>query len=94
MESWNEGFEESTDGELGPLKERIDAFNSFFTAEAREGDVYEFRYLPGPGLQVVLGGEVKGTIPGLDFKRAFFGIWLGEDPVDDDLKAELLGLDP
>jgi len=94
VESWNEGFEESTDGELGPLKERIDAFNSFFTAEAREGDVYEFRYLPGPGLQVVLGGEVKGTIPGLDFKRAFFGIWLGEDPVDDDLKAELLGLDP
>ena len=33
----------------------------------------------------------KGTIEGLDFKKALFGIWLGNKPADDDLKAGMLG---
>ena len=32
------------------------------------------------------------AIPGLDFKKAVFGIWLSDDPVDEDLKDAMLGL--
>jgi hypothetical protein len=30
-------------------------------------------------------------IPGLDFKKALFGIWLCDNPADKDLKLKLLG---
>lgn len=42
--------------------------------------------------------EIKHTkdgyeaLPGLDFKKALFGIWLSDNPVDEDLKDALLGL--
>lgn len=32
------------------------------------------------------------AIPGLDFKKALFGIWLSNDPVDPALKKAMLGL--
>lgn len=34
---------------------------------------------------------LEGKIPGFDFKKAFFGIWLSPTPVDADLKKALLG---
>jgi Chalcone isomerase-like len=36
-------------------------------------------------------GELKGTIQGEDFQRAFLSIWFGERAVADDLKVALLG---
>ena len=32
------------------------------------------------------------ALPGLDFKKALFGIWLSNDPVDEDLKDAMLGV--
>ena len=34
----------------------------------------------------------KGVIEGEDFNAALLDIWLGEEPADDDLKEEMLGL--
>jgi hypothetical protein len=34
---------------------------------------------------------LKGKIPGFDFKKALFGIWLSDKPVDETLKKHLLG---
>ena len=34
---------------------------------------------------------LKGKIPGFDFKKALFGIWLSDKPVDETLKKNLLG---
>jgi hypothetical protein len=31
------------------------------------------------------------VIDGLDFKRALFGIWLGDKPVQKELKDKMLG---
>jgi hypothetical protein len=42
-------------------------------------------------VRVSIKGEVKGTIKGLDFKKAVFGIWLGEKPADAKLKKGMLG---
>ncbi len=41
---------------------------------------------------VIKNGVVKGKIPGFEFKKAFFGIWLSDKPVKESLKNELLGL--
>ena len=32
-----------------------------------------------------------GTIEGMEFKKALFGIWLSNRPADDDLKEAMLG---
>jgi hypothetical protein len=37
------------------------------------------------------GGQLKGTIPGRDFQKAFLSMWFGSNPVQQDLKAALLG---
>ena len=88
---WNEGFANATMGNLGPIKERADTFNSFFTEDARKGDIYDMIYTPGEGVCVSIKGKLMGTISGLDFKKALFAIWLGEKPVDNVLKQGMLG---
>ena len=40
---------------------------------------------------VIKNGVVKGQIPGFEFKKVFFGIWLSENPVNASLKDNLLG---
>jgi len=45
-------------------------------------------YVPGEGPAVSVNGSEKTRIPGLDFKKAVFGICLGERPADKDLKRE------
>ena len=42
---------------------------------------------------VIKNGVVKGKIPGFEFKKAFFGIWLSDKPVKESLKNELLGIE-
>ena len=36
--------------------------------------------------------KFQGKVKGFEFKKALFGIWLSENPVDKDLKKQLLGL--
>ena len=91
VDAWNEGFANATTGGLGTIKESTDKFNSFFTEEARKGDIYDIIYTPGEGVNVYIKGKLMGTIRGLDFKKALFAIWLGEKPVDNSLKQGMLG---
>ena len=91
VDAWNEGFSNATAGNLGPIKERIDNFNSFFAEEARKGDIYDIIYTPGQGASVYIKGKLMGTVSGLDFKKVLFAIWLGEKPVDNSLKQGMLG---
>lgn len=42
-------------------------------------------------ITVNVGGESRGTVEGQGFGRAILSIWLGEHPVDADLKKALLG---
>jgi hypothetical protein len=47
----------------------------------------------GKATQVLIDGKAAGApIEGEDFYRALLRIWLGEKPVQDDLKKALLGL--
>ena len=89
--AWDEGFDKATGGNIEPIAKEIKAFNAFFTEEAKEGDIYDIVYTPGEGVAVTMNGVLKGTIKGLDFKKALFAIWLGDDPADSGLKEGMLG---
>jgi hypothetical protein len=40
---------------------------------------------------LALNGTEVGVIDGGDFARAYFGIWLGDEPIDDRFRDQLLG---
>ena len=48
-------------------------------------------YLPKEGVKVYKNNKLLGTIEGMEFKRALFGIWLSKKPADKDLKQAMLG---
>ena len=59
---------------------------------AHRGDIINFDFTPDGGTAVTLNGIPRGqTIPGEDFYQAVLRIFLGEHPVDRDLKRGLLG---
>jgi hypothetical protein len=55
-----------------------DGFNLIYTPIDKSIWVYKNKIL-------------EGKIPGFEFKKAFFGIWLSDNPVDEELKNSLLG---
>ena len=60
--------------------------------ETKKGDSFNLIYnSKDEHLWVFKNDELKGKIPGFDFKKAFFGIWLSDNPVDEHLKQDLLG---
>ena len=91
VDTWNEGFAKATGGNISPIKAEIDTFNAYFTEEAKRGDIYDIIYVPGQGVAVYMKGAKKGTIQGVDFKKALFSIWLGDQPADKNLKKGMLG---
>lgn len=88
------GMEKSV-GEEGILKfsrELTELENLLSTEETRSGDIFELSYSPLDGsLWISKNKQIKGKIKGIEFKKAFFGIWLSENPVDKGLKEDLLG---
>jgi hypothetical protein len=86
-----EGFENATKGDTEPIKSQIEEFISVFKEKIEKNDIFELTYLPAEGLEVYKNGEFKSRIEGPAFKRALFGIWLGEKPAQKSLKEEMLG---
>ena len=87
----DEGFIKSTNNSLSSLQTRINQFKQIFKDEIKKGDKYVFQYEPSKGLSIIRNGKLSAIIPGLDFKKALFGIWLCDNPADKDLKSQLLG---
>jgi len=88
--SLQEGFQNSTQGKLEPIREEIQKFRECFSDEISRGNVFDLVYLPNQGVMVFKDGKRKGIVAGLEFKQALFGIWLCDRPVDADLKQALL----
>ena len=87
----NEGLVKSTGNNIGPIMKEIDQLTSTFNSDVSTGDFYEFIYLPVTGTNVVKNSEYIDTIPGIDFKKAFFGIWISNNPIQKNLKKAMLG---
>jgi len=57
----------------------------------KKGDVLTLDYQPGVGTRISVNGTTRGTVTGAGFGRALLRIWLGNNPVQDDLKKGMLG---
>ena len=93
LSAWVEGFEDNLSAEeYKSLEPRIKSFNSLFETVA-SGDVVFLDFIPGKGTRVTSKGQQKGVIEGADFYSVLLKIWLGDEPVDEDLKTALTGAD-
>lgn len=79
-----------TADQVNDLQSRIDNLAALYR-DVNPGDRYALTYVPGEGTMLSLNGETLGTIPGEDFSRAVFAIWLGDNPIDHSFKTQLLG---
>jgi hypothetical protein len=89
-------------GELPPVPpaswrarlDRLEPRHARALAEAwprlRRGDAVTVAYRPGRGTVVALGDRVVTADPGHGLMAALAGFWLGEDPVSEPLRAEVL----
>ena len=78
-----------TPAELAKIQGRIARINAAYK-DVKSGDRYALTYLPGRGTELALNGTPLIVIEGADFAAAYFGIWLGREPIDEKLKRDLL----
>ena len=73
------------------LEPKIELHGSMYE-DVKPGDRYSLTYIPGKGTELALNGEPKGTVEGSEFAAALFSIWLGNKPIDNSFKNQILGL--
>jgi len=91
LSATEEGFQNATNGNTAPIQNEINAFNKCFD-KIEKKDVFDIVYVPAQGVTVSRNGKPQGTIKGLEFKKALFGIWLCDKPADKKLKNGMLGI--
>lgn len=89
------GFKKNnSDNEIARFQAKLDEIRSQMMAfgQVKKGTTIRIDNTPGTGTRVLVDGVQKGTeIAGDDFYAALLRIWLGNSPVDSDLKDALLG---
>ncbi len=95
LDALNEGMQaNNSPAELEALKGRLGELAALMSAigEAKKGDAVALDFDPAGGTRVTLNGRELGKpIAGDDFFRALLRVWLGDQPVQNDLKRALLG---
>jgi chalcone isomerase-like protein len=89
-EAISEGFERNSRDQLPKLDARLKKLASMIP-DVKEGDEIAFTWVPDKGIQIAVRGTDRGTIEGRDFGDALLSVWLGPNPVQEDLKKALLG---
>jgi hypothetical protein len=89
-ESIQEGFDRNSKAQQDKLKDRLGKFAAMIP-DVDEGDDIVMTWVPDQGTKVSVRGTDRGTIEGRDFADALFAVWLGPDPVQEDLKKALVG---
>ncbi|USD37077.1 MULTISPECIES: chalcone isomerase family protein [Ferrimonas] len=89
--SMEEGFEQSAGDRLPQIQDKVDQFTAAFSEPVQEGDRFRIVSLPESGVELRKNGKSLVTIEGETFREVLLGIWLGDDPLDDDLKEAMLG---
>lgn len=92
--AFNEAIEANhTPAELADLASQLKQMEQIFASfeGVKQGDVITLDYVPGSGTRVMVYGTLRGTIAGAAFNRAILKIWLGSEPVQQDMKKGMLG---
>ena len=93
VDALNEGLaENNTAAELAAVKAQVEALATIMRSlkEVKEKDVITLDFVDG-ATRIGLNGEAKGSISGDAFNQALTKVWLGDKPVQADLKKSLLG---
>ena len=95
VKAFNKGIARNTPADQVPaLRERMERFDALVAAlrEVKRSDVVDLDHVPGTGLVFTHNGRAQGApIPGEDLYAALLRIFLGQRPVDPELKTGLLG---
>lgn len=93
-----EAFNKAVNANLPPdeyvrVSARLLHFSRVFreVGDVDKGDVILIDYLPDAGLVLTVKGKELVRSEGADFYRAMLKIWMGNKPVQDSLKKEMLG---
>lgn len=78
------------DVDIEALQSRLDQINEPYE-NVQKGDRYLLTYEPGVGTKLIFNGREDALIPGADFANAYFGMWIGSHPANEDLRDELIG---
>jgi hypothetical protein len=85
-----DGFQLNSKAALPQLQPRLDQLAKMIP-DLKEGDQMAMSWVPDKGTVVSVRGTDVGTIEGRDFADALFAVWLGPNPIQDDLKVALAG---
>jgi hypothetical protein len=89
----NDGLKESNSpADVDAVKSETEQFISIVKAigPLKEGSVISIDFVEG-ATKIGFNAAPKGTVPGEAFNRALTKIWVGEKPVQPDLKKAMLG---
>ncbi|KZS39073.1 hypothetical protein AWE51_10965 [Aquimarina aggregata] len=84
------GLEVATDGNSYLLENQIRDFLNILPTQVNKFDIFRILHTKGGNLSVFKNKELLGKMTSTEFKNALFKIWLGENPVDTELKESLL----
>src|ERR1022692_86237 len=93
VDALNEGLaENNTAAELAAVTPQTDQLATIMKSfkEVKEKDVITLDFVDGM-TRIGLNGESRGSISGDAFNQALTKVWLGDKPVQADLKKSLLG---
>lgn len=86
-------MEKNPDVDFEAIRERVEQISAAYK-RVEKGDRYALQYEALSGTTLLLNEEPQITIPGADFARAYFGIWLSEYPANTHLRDALINYDP
>ncbi len=84
------GLEVATDGNSYKLEKEIREFIGLLPKQINKWDIFRILHTKGGELSVFKNKTLLGNMKSSEFKSALFKIWLGDNPVDYDLKENLL----
>ena len=87
QDAMREALVDRTDAKL------LDQFVSYFP-ELKQGQEAVLRWVPGGTLDVTMAGQPRPPIASKDFASALYGLYLGDRPLQPDIKAGLVSRVP
>lgn len=79
-----------TDAEWKQIADLVTQLNQHYSS-VQKGDRSSLRYNPETGTTLSINGQAFPSIPGRDFARFYFRIWLGEQPLSKTMRDTLFG---
>lgn len=80
-----------SESELEALAPFVKQFNQIWKTEIHQGDEVCIDFEPEQGTIISINGVQKGMISGKLFYNAFLKTWLGDRPLNPEMKKQLLG---